>query len=318
LRILITGVNGFVGAYMAKYLQQINELTVFGTIRQDGKVGTSLLENNIRIMDIINKSQIKSVLADVYPNYIIHLAAQSSVAASWVNPQDTMSINVNGTLNLLDCVKEMQLQTRVLLIGSCEEYGSVEAESQPINELQALHPLNPYAVSKTTQNLLAQLYVKSYGMDILTVRSFNQIGAGQDPKFVISYFAKRIAEIENNKTDNILKVGNLDAIRDVLDVRDAITAYWAIMQKGRTGEIYNVGSGKGYKIADLLQILISLSTISVHIKLDPDRIRPTEVPISICDNKKIKNLLDWQPSYNLESSLEDILNYWRKRTREEV
>lgn len=315
LRILITGVDGFVGRYLAKYLQEINGLSVWGTTRQ---TKPPLMSNrNIKCMDIVVKSQIKSVLEQIKPNYIFHFAAQSSVSVSWENPQHTISVNVNGTLNLLDCVKEMNLQTRVLLVGSCEEYGSVDLKRQPIDESQSLHPINPYALSKTAQHMAATLYIKNYGMDIVTVRSFNQIGAGQDPKFAISYFAKRIAEIESNLKDNILEVGNLEPTRDFLDIRDAVRVYWLIMQKGIAGEIYNVGSGEGHKIQDVLQKLLSLSKIHINVQSDLDRFRPTEVPISICNNNKIKSLLNWKPMISLEDSLEDILNYWRKIIKEE-
>jgi GDP-4-dehydro-6-deoxy-D-mannose reductase len=313
LDVLITGVNGFVGGHLFKYLHEIESLSIWGTIKSESK----LLGERIRKMDILRKEDIFSVLSEAKPRYIIHLAAQSSVSESWLNPQQTFLVNVNGTLNLLDCIKDMKIQCKILLIGSCEEYGLIEHENQPISENHILNPINPYAISKAMQNKMAQLYQKSYGLDIVIVRPFNQIGPGQDARFVLSYFAKRIAEIEHSVTDSILKVGNLDAVRDFIDIRDAVSLYWLSCKRGVSGDIYNIGSGKGYKILELLNMLLSLSTADVKVIIDHERVRPLEVPVSISDTKKVKEFFEWIPSYTIESSLEDILNYWRKKIREE-
>lgn len=312
MKVLITGVNGFVGNSLAKYLELINGVTVWGTTRQAEVRHHYLDHKRIRSMDITVKNQVEAVLQEVKPDYIFHFAAQSSVASSWENPQNTMLINVNGTLNLLESIRKFKINSRVLLVGSSEEYGSVDLTQQPINEFEVLQPSNPYAVSKTTQNMLAQLYYKSYNIETVMVRSFNQIGPGQESKFVVSHFAKCIAEIENNANESFLKVGNLNAIRDFMDVRDAVSAYWLIMRKGKTGETYNVGSGKGYMIKEILEKLISYSKVDIKVIVDPERIRPIEVPVSICNNTKLRSGLHWEPIIDIDTSLREILSYWRK------
>lgn len=203
MRALVTGVSGFVGGYLAEYLLSLN-IEVWGTAHKS----LVYLEESpdfmkricIRTIDISNKHQVKKVLMECKPDFIFHLASQSSVATSWENPQLTIDINVNGTINLLESIKELKQNARILLVGSCEEYGFVEPDSVPINENQELKPTTPYAVSKATQSMLGTLYNKSYGIDIVVVRAFNQIGIRQDARFVVPSLAKKIARIEKKES----------------------------------------------------------------------------------------------------------------------
>ncbi|RKD32268.1 GDP-mannose 4,6-dehydratase [Thermohalobacter berrensis] len=311
MKALITGINGFVGGYLSEYLLTCN-MQVFGTYLN--KIDKNILGKNIKTfkLDITDKKETLEVLKKVRPDYIFHLAAQSSAAISWKKPQLTMDVNINGTINLLENIKELNLDSRILLIGSSEEYGFVKSEDIPINEDQELKPGNPYAVSKISQTMMGQVYSRAYDMDIVIVRAFNHIGPKQSPVFVASDFAKRIAEIEKGKFKPVLLVGNLEAERDFTDVRDIVKAYYLLALKGQKGEIYNVGSGKSYKIQYILDTLLSLSNVDIKIEKDPNRMRPSDVPIVQCDNTKITRLTGWEPEYSIEETLKDVLQYWRQ------
>ncbi|MDI3534980.1 MAG: GDP-4-dehydro-6-deoxy-D-mannose reductase [Thermosediminibacterales bacterium] len=309
MRTLITGVSGFVGEYLAEYLLTKN-VEVHGTVK-DKNISSY---NNIKThkMDITNRQQVAEVITEVKPDCIFHLIAQSSAAYSWKHPQLTINVNTIGTINLLESIRETGLNPRLLLVGSSEEYGFVKPEDIPIKEEQELRPGNPYAVSKIAQNMMGKVYQRAYDMDIIMIRAFNHIGPKQSPTFVVSDFAKRIAEIEKGKREPVLMVGNLEAERDFTDVRDIVRAYYELFKKGEKGEIYNVGSGKSYRIQYILDILLSLSTVDIEIKTDPNRLRPSDVPILRCDNTKLVNLTAWKPRYTIEQTLRDVLNYWRE------
>ncbi len=312
MRALITGINGFVGGYLTDYLLS-RGIEVWGTRLPGTSINPELsCKATIIDMDIINKNQIVKIIEKCMPDYIFHLAAQSSVALSWKNPQMTMNINVNGTLNLLDSVRDTKKDSRILIVGSSEEYGVIKPEVSAIDENYPLKPMNPYAVSKVVQEYFALQYINAYKMDIVMVRSFNHIGPGQAPTFVIPDFAKRIAQIEKGIMEPVLLVGNLEAERDFTDVRDIVRAYYEVITKGECGQVYNVGSSKSYRISYLLNTLLSLSNCKITIKNDPDRMRPSDVPIIKCNNTKLRKLSSWKPIYNIEDTVKDVLNYWRK------
>lgn len=311
MKALITGVNGFVGRYLSKYLF-IQGIEIYGTYLRKANIDTINKDIKVFNMDITNKDEVLKVLRKVEPDYIFHLAAQSSAGLSWKEPQMTMNVNINGTINLLEGVRELRLKSRILLIGSSEEYGFVKPEDIPVNENQVLKPGNPYAISKIAQSMIGQVYSRAYDMDIVIVRAFNHIGPGQSPVFVVSDFAKRITEIEKRILEPVLLVGNLEAQRDFTDVRDIVRAYYQLALKGKKGEIYNVGTGNSYKIQYILDVLLSLSDAKIEVKTDPNRMRPSDVPIIQCDNTKLVNLTLWKPKYTIEETLKDVLNYWRE------
>ncbi|WP_242948659.1 GDP-mannose 4,6-dehydratase [Caloramator quimbayensis] len=311
LRALITGVNGFVGIYLSEYLIK-NGIEVWGTklphTSMPHQISSKII---VRDMDIINKENIFEIIKECMPDYIFHLAAQSSVALSWENPQLTININVNGTLNLLDAVRKSNKNIRILLIGSSEEYGIVKSEIISIDEDYPLNPTNPYAVSKMVQEYFALQYINAYKMDIIMVRAFNHIGPGQAPTFVVPDFAKKIAQIEKGLIEPVLFVGNLEAERDFTDVRDIVRAYFDIITAGKSGQVYNVGSNKTYKISYILDLLLSMSNKKIIVKSDPSKMRPLDVPVIRCDNKKLVKLTSWSPQYKIEDTIKDVLNYWR-------
>ena len=310
LKALITGINGFVGEYLAHYLLT-KDIVVWGTDLSNER---QRLNNNIiyRKMNITDNSEVEAVLCECNPDYVYHLAAQSSAAISWKEPQTTIDVNINGTICLIESIRKLNKNSRILLIGSSEEYGFVNIGDMPIGELQRLNPGNPYAVSKIAQTLIGQVYARAYGLNIVIVRAFNHIGPKQSPNFVVSDFAKRIAEIEKGKREPTLLVGNLEAERDFTDVKDVIEAYCGIIEKGKAGEIYNVGTGKPHKIRYLLDCLLSYTGEHITIQEDPNRMRPSDVPVIYCDNSKVKDLIDWHPKFKIEDTLLEVLNYWRQ------
>lgn len=302
---LITGINGFVGSHLAPFLEE-KGFEVFGTVKPGSQSGPSLFD-----ADLLDYDALKGAIDKVSPDYIVHLAALTSPAESFKNPAETVSNNIIGQVNILEAVKELQLvKTRVLVVASAEVYGKVEKEDLPIDEEAPLRPTSPYAVSKVAQDLFGLQYFLSQNIQTIRVRPFNHIGPGQAPFFVVAAFAKQIAEIEKGIKPPVLTVGNLDSKRDFTDVRDIIRAYALLYEKGESGEVYNIGSGKSHKIGDILDILLSFSSQKIVIEKNPALIRPGDVMDSVCNNSKIKKL-GWEPTIHIEKSLQDTLDYWR-------
>jgi GDP-4-dehydro-6-deoxy-D-mannose reductase len=303
---LIIGASGFVGNYLVKELKRNNVNVCCSDITKN------IYDDDVEFynIDLTDKCSITNVLKCTKPDYIINLAALSSVKLSWGTPKKTFNINTIGTINLLESIKELNLNSRVLLIGSSEEYGKIKGVEK-VSEEYPLDAMNPYGISKIAQEKIAFMYSNIYNMDLVMVRAFNHTGPRQKLGFVIPDFCKQIADIEILKKEPIIKVGNLDAIRDISDVRDIVRGYYMLLEKGRKGEIYNIGSGKGYKISDLLNQLISYSSLDIEIEYDKDKYRPNDTPKIICDNSKISSNIDWNPNINIEKTLIDTLNYWR-------
>lgn len=307
-KVLIIGINGFVGAHLYNELKN-SGYKCYGTALNV----TDFCSDDIELykLNILNKEDVLDVLSKIKPQYIINLAAVSSVKSSWSIPQKTFEVNVNGTINILDSVRELDLKTRVLLIGSSEQYGQIDY-SKAVNEKSKLNPLNPYGISKVTQETMAKLYSNVYGMDILMVRAFNHIGPGQGKGFVVADFASQIVEIENGIKESIIKVGNLEAERDFTDVRDVVRAYRYILEKGIKGQVYNVGSGRAISIQNILNKLIKECRVEVKVEIDKSKLRPVETPKIECDNTKLKMDTGWELQYSIDKSLNDILEYWRR------
>lgn len=306
MKALITGVDGFVGYYLTKHLLAQGDEVYGTTINPDYKNEAI----TVLTMNLLDKENVEQVIEQVKPDAIYHLAGQSAVGLSWQKPDLTVSINVNGTLHLLEAVKEYCVSSRVLIIGSSDQYGPVKQEECPIKESRMLNPVSPYGVSKMTQEQMAKLYVQSYGMNIVMVRAFNHIGPRQGKNFVVADFASRIVEIERG-AEPIIYVGNLEAYRDFTDVRDIVRGYYLLMTKGHSGEVYNIGAGNPVKIKEILEILVGLSTKEIKVEIDQAKLRPIDVPLVQCDNTKIKSHTGWEAVHALHQTLEDTLNYWR-------
>jgi GDP-D-mannose dehydratase len=313
MKALIIGGAGFVGNYLIDYLINYYKWSVSVT-----KLDNETIENQGAVqynLNILDKPAVSELLGIVKPNYIFHLAAQSSVALSWKNPSLTIDVNVKGSINVLDAVRELDYKPRILLIGSGEEYGHIRPNETPIVEANITRPGNIYAATKSCQNMIGKIYSDAYQMDIIMVRAFNHIGPKQSPTFVVSDFCKQVAEIEYGYKEPVIKVGNLNVKRDFTDVRDVVRAYALLMKEGITGETYNVGSGNAISIEDLLHLILSFSTRKIEIVIAPEKIRPVDIPIIEADINKIKVCTGWDRQITLSQTIIETLDYWRENIR---
>jgi GDP-4-dehydro-6-deoxy-D-mannose reductase len=317
MRVLITGITGFAGSHLAEYiLANHPDVPVFGFVRWRSRMDNIVhIQDKVELheADIKDVISLKKALADIKPDRIFHLAAQSFVPSSWRLPAETFAINAIGQINLFEALLSLKLNPKIQIAGSSEEYGHVFPNEVPMKETNPLRPLSPYAVSKVAQDLLAYQYFKSYGMKTVRTRGFNHTGPRRGDVFVTSNFAKQIAEIEKRKKEAVIHVGNLEAKRDFTDVRDIVRAYWLAAEKGEDGEVYNVGTGKAMAMKEMLDMLLALSKAKVKIKVDPERLRPSDVPILLSDSTKFVSLTGWKPQIPLEQTFKDLLNYWREK-----
>ncbi|WP_248927697.1 GDP-mannose 4,6-dehydratase [Paenibacillus hamazuiensis] len=313
MKALITGISGFVGSHLAEFLLS-RQVDVVGTIRQRSRMNhISHLQGRIRLVEceLRDPFSVESLIGAEKPDLIFHLAAQSFVPTSWNSPIDTIHNNVAGQLNIFEAVRRYGVSCKIQIACSSEEYGHVEPHEVPIKETNPLRPLSPYGVSKCAQDFLAYQYHKSYGLHIVTTRTFNHTGPRRGENFVTSNFAKQIAEIEAGKKPPVLYVGNLDAKRDFTDVRDVVKAYWMALEKGVAGEVYNIASGRCCTIREMLEQLLGLSSVQIEIKEDPARLRPSDVEILLGDYTKFHNQTGWKPEIPFSQTLKDLLDYWR-------
>lgn len=310
MKALIVGAAGFVGSYLIQHLTTTYDWEIHVTKLPNENLSVS--DIHVHDLNILNIDEIRELFTKLKPDYIFHLAAQSSVALSWNNPQITVDINIKGTLNILDTIRSLDgYSPRILLIGSGEEYGYILPDETPVNERVTPRPGNIYAATKACQNMLGNIYYRAYGMQLIMVRAFNHIGPNQTSVFVASDFCKQVAEIEAGKKKPILHVGNLSAKRDFTDVRDVVRAYGILIQHGKAGETYNIGSGHAISIQELLNIILSLSTAKILVSTDPARLRPSDIPVIEADITKLQDSINWHPEISLKQTLLETLNYWR-------
>lgn len=310
-KVLVTGATGFVGTHLLHYLLSQNDFSIVGTHRSDHTNAPEGIQ--LQKINLLEQEEVDNLIASHKPEYVYHLAGLASAAESFKSPASAITNNIIAELNILEALKKNELtDTKVLIISTAEVYGFIEPADLPVDEQTSLRPVNPYAVSKIAQDYLGLQYHLSYNMNIVRVRPFNHIGPGQKDNFVLSSFAKQIAEIEKQKKDPVLHVGNIEAKRDFTDVRDMIKAYQLALEKGQSGEVYNIGSGTSRSISDILDILLSLSEVKIEVTPDPKRFRPMDVPEFVCDYKKFHELTGWQPEIPIERTLQDTLDYWRK------
>jgi GDP-4-dehydro-6-deoxy-D-mannose reductase len=251
----------------------------------------------------------------VRPDRIFHLAAQSHVPTSWNAPADTLQLNIVGQVNLFEAMRAAGNDARVQVAGSSEEYGLVHEDEVPMTEENPLRPLSPYAVSKVAQDKLAYQYFKSYGLKTIVTRGFNHCGPRQTENFVVATLANQIAEIEAGPREPVIEHGDLSSKRDLTDVRDMVRAYWALLEYGEPGEVYNIGSGRSRTIREVLDGFRALSSAEIALHEDPARMRPSDVKILWADDRKFRRLTGWEPQIPFEQTLRDTLDYWRARVR---
>ena len=316
MRILITGVAGFVGRHLFNRLcQQYPDAIIHGTsIEPSLNLGNDRLYYHV--LDLKDYNAIYELISEVQPDQIYHLAAQSSPRKSFQIPWETLENNIKAQLNIIQACIALKLYPRILVISSAEIYGPVHPDQLPINENTPLRPTNPYAVSKVSQDMLGLQYYLSHKLPILRVRPFNHFGPGQSEGFVATDFAVQVARIEQGLQKNVIEVGNLSAERDFTDVRDVVQAYTMIIEKGQPGEVYNVASGKPYSIQHLLDVLLKYSTAAIEVEVSQARMLPVDVPIVCGDATRLYHLSGWQPTIPFESTLLDVLNDWRGRVRQ--
>lgn len=316
MKILITGFNGFVSTHFLTLLNQLEPGSeVLGVDKTPpGFDFTSY--NNLRIfyanIDLLDKKLTGEMLENFQPEYILHLASVSSVAQSWQQPMESFVNNTNIFLNLAEQVRTQKLSCRILSIGSSEEFGEVREDQLPLTEEHPLKPVSPYAVARVSQEMLSKVYADGFSMDIVMTRSFNHIGPGQKDAFVIASFAKQLVQLaKNNHGVKKMITGDLSVVRDFVDVRDVVKAYYLLLKKGSKGEIYNICSGKGIVLKDVIAAMSRILNIQIETETNPSLIRPNENKKIIGSYKKIQTELGWQPEISLEKSLEDIIGYWK-------
>ncbi|MBR6623910.1 MAG: GDP-mannose 4,6-dehydratase [Ruminococcus sp.] len=308
MKALIIGGAGFVGGYLICELDSAGQ-EVFATCLENENISGNC---SVRTLNILDADAVSEVIGEIKPDVIYHLAAQSSVSLSWKKPQLTADINVIGTINVLEAVKNCEKKDiRLILIGSGEEYGFIRKDACPLTEEEPLNPGNIYAATKACQGMLGEIYARAYKMDIIMVRAFNHSGPQQLPMFVISDFCRQIALIEKGDSPAVMSVGNLAAKRDFTDVRDVVRAYRLLGEKGVSGRTYNVGRGKAVEIQYILDTALSFSQKEIEVKQDPARMRASDIPVIEPDVSRIYGDTGWKVEISMEKTIEDTLNYWR-------
>lgn len=306
-KILITGVCGFVAQHLIRHLlQREPDSELFG-VDVAPVCPWESLGVRYRQLDLIDKESLAAFLAELAPDWIIHLASVSSVSASWQKPVESFINNTNIFLNIVEALHRLGLKTRLLSVGSSEEYGNYPPEKMPLREEYELHPNNPYSVARVSQELLSRLYAHSYGLDIVITRSFNHIGPGQRDTFVVPSFVRQLVELSRHNGRGVLHVGNIEIIRDFLDVRDVADAYYRLLRTGRSGEIYNVCSGRGTRLRTVIDTIAGFLGVDVDIQVDPARVRPADNLVIIGDNSKLRAATGWEPRHTLEATLKEMI-----------
>jgi GDP-4-dehydro-6-deoxy-D-mannose reductase len=315
MKVLITGITGFAGSHLAELLlAEHPDVEVFGTYRWRSRMDNiEHLDRRIHLLeaDLRDFTSLHKALETSRPDAIFHLAAQSFVPASWSAPNETITTNLTGQTNLFEAVRLLELDPVIQIACSSEQYGLVLPDEVPIKETNPLRPLSPYAVSKVAQDFLGYQYFQSYGMKVIRTRGFNHTGPRRGQVFVTSNFCYQVASIEAGLQEPVIRVGNLDAIRDFTDVRDMVRAYWLAVNKGKPGEVYNIASGEGISIRDLLDKIIALAQVEVKIEVDPARLRPSDVEILLGDASKFRADTGWEPRIPFDQTVADLLDYWR-------
>jgi len=329
-KVLITGISGFVGSHLAEYiLENQKDVSIVGMVRwrsPKDNINNILSHIDLEYGDLTDGYSVKKILLKHRPDVIFHLAAQSYVDFSFIAPISTLETNVIGTANLLEAIKELKDSSGynpvVHICSSSEVYGQVEKKEVPIVETNAMRPASPYAVSKVAEDMLGLQYWLSWKIQTIRTRMFTHEGPRRGEVFAPSSFAKQIASIEAGLMSPTVRVGNLESIRTFMDVRDAVRAYWLLVTKCKPGDVYNIGGNETMSVGEMLNILISLSTVkNIKIKVDPKRLRPSDVTLQIPSIAKFKKITGWSPKIKFEQTLLDMLNYWRsyyKLSREKI
>jgi GDPmannose 4,6-dehydratase len=321
---LITGITGMVGSHLADFLLEKTDWNVFGLMRWNDRTDNiehlfPRINDKNRVFleygDINDLSSLLHVFDKVKPDYVFHLAAQSYPKTSFESPLETLETNILGTAKVLDAIKKLNLNPVIHVCASSEVFGRVPKELLPIHEDVTFHPASPYAISKVGTDLIGRFYAEAYGLTVMTTRMFTHTGPRRGDVFAESTFAKQIAMIEAGLQEPVIKVGNLNSLRTWSDVRDAVRAYYLLVTKNPTaGEYYNIGGSFTCSVKEMLDYLISLSTVrNISIEIDPERLRPIDADLQVPNTDKFKSHTGWQPQISFEKTMLDLLNYWRDK-----
>ncbi len=301
MKALITGSSGFIGCHLVTELKSNG----YDIVKCDLRASDDTVA-----IDIMNQEIIQTVLEEHKPDVIINMAGQANVGLSWKKPQLTVELNTVGLINILEAVKAVNPKIRVIAVGSSDEYGNLKEIGVNVTEDIPVKPITPYAISKQAQELFAHLYVRVFGMDVCMIRLFNLGGPGQAKGYMISDFASGIAEVEAG-IRGYMSVGNLESARDFTHVKDACRAVRLIAEKGHVGEVYNICSGTIHKAQEVLDMLVGMAKVSVDVKQDPARMRPSDTPVVCGNHEKLTAHTGWIPELKLDEILADALEYWR-------
>ena len=323
---LITGLTGMVGSHLADFLLENTDWEIVGLCRwNDNYENISHLFNKInsneRISisygDLNDYASIINCLSETKPDYVFHLAAQSYPKTSFSSPVETLQTNIIGTTNLLEAIRQLNLDPIIHVCASSEVFGKVPKENLPIDEEVNFHPASPYAISKVGTDLIGRFYGQAYNMKVMTTRMFTHTGPRRGDVFAESTFAKQIAMIEEGLQKPVIKVGNLDSLRTWADVRDAVRAYYLLVTVDPIpGEYYNIGGSYTCTVDAMLKYLLSMSTVkSIEIEIDPERLRPIDADLQIPNTDKFKAHTGWEPKIKFEQTMNDLLNYWRNKVK---
>lgn len=318
MKAFVTGIFGFVGKHLTNKLIAMGHEVDGFALSQDIEVGVFPSKVQITEGDLCDTDKLSWAIRRSGPDTVFHLAALSSVKLSFENPTQTFMANVMGTLNVLEAVSRLKRQAKVLLVSSSEIYGQLGPDDVPVKETAPLAPVNPYGVSKAACDLMGYQYFKAYGMPVYRVRAFSHCGPAQGTQAVLSDWAFQVARIELGLAAPQVKVGNLNVSRDYTDVRDIIEAYLAVIDKGVPGEAYNVCSGKGYLLEELLTTITSFSSKKIKIIVDQSRLRPVDIPILIGSSEKLRRDTGWRPAIDIKVTLKDMYEHWLNDLKNET
>ncbi len=312
MRVFVTGASGFVGRFLLQALRD-RGCTCYGTTYPDAPESVKpLCEDGVCRLDIRSQADIRSALKASSPDWIFHLAAVSNVGYSWENRRETLETNILGTFQVLEGIKRIAPGARVLFVSSSDVYGVTGELGRALQEDDLVDPVNPYAYSKISGEQLCRFYSHIEGLDIVVSRSFPHTGPGQGTDFVCSDWAHQIAAVEKRKIDPVIHVGNIEVKRDFSDVRDTVKAYIALLERGRSGEVYNVARGHSVALKDILHILVDSSSSRIDIEVDKSKLRKVDIPDLWGSHQKIKDHTGWEADIPLSKTLTDLLRYWRE------
>ena len=313
---LITGSSGFVGKKFIEYLSNLPSRSfAIGVDLVEPAIETKNFHNIdfvFRQFDLKDKERLRKVVYDFAPDYVLHLASYSSVTGSWKSPGASFQNNVNTFLNLVEAIRSVGLKCRLISVGSSEEYGTVGIKDLPLSESHILNPSSPFGIARFSQELVAKLYAEVYGLDIIMTRSFNHIGAGMSNDNAISSFARQLVENAKSKLNELLVTGDIGIVRDFVDVRDVVRAYDMLFTSGRKGHVYNVCSGCGISLQNIIQMMCELLDLEIVIKESKKLIRPKDNPVIIGSNQKIKSEINWTNEIPIEESIKVLIEHYKK------